>query len=112
MLPAQWIRLPNPATVRTTGSWGTPFGSRAGFNSPDLKRVPVLDHPLKFLTFLHLQRSRQGSRADKVILAVLTTSLNHFQFAFINHSRKLALYLVISKHIFSHLLRSREKIDY
>jgi hypothetical protein len=78
-------------------------------DSSDLESVPVLDDPFELLAFLHLQSSRYGSRADEIVLAVLTTPLNHLQFGKESHGHKLALSLVTSNDIFSHLLRGIEQ---
>jgi hypothetical protein len=85
-------------------------------NAPDLKRVPILDHPLEFLAFLHLQSCGQRCRTDEIVLAILTAPLNHLQFGKVSHAFRLALSLVLGKtffHSFSgapgHRLRNKQK---
>lgn len=68
-----------------------PFGSGSRFDSADLKGVPIFYHPFEFLTFFHLQRSRQRCRTDEVILAILTAPLNHLQFRKVTHVKQLAI---------------------
>ena len=74
-------------------------------NSPNLKGVPVLDHPFQFLSLFHLQSRGHWRRTNEIILAVLTAPLNYLQFGNVSHAVKLALQLVIGKLFFSQLLR-------
>jgi hypothetical protein len=75
-------------------------GAGRCFGSPYLEGVPILDDPFEFLAFLHLQGGGQRSRTDEIILAILTTSLNHLQFREVTHAEILAAWLVMRKTYF------------
>ena len=85
-----------------------PGGAGRRFGSPYLEGVPILDDPFELFALLQLQGGGQSSRTDEIILAILTTSLNHLQFREVTHTEILAAWLVIGKpYFFTHSQHGR-----